>query len=266
MKTSAPKYALIKDALIQGVAACRFQDRLPSENELARVHKVSRMTARKALDELVRDGIARRVPGKGTFLKKRDFTQAYFHIHPFSENARIFHVGTRSRLIRSGMVALPQGLATRLPGKKAVGIVRVHDFDEQPACHEMRYLRADCCAAILDEDLAVQSVHDLLARRFGLVITRVWQRLEAVSLSPAIASELGVPSGVPALCMHQLLIADDRPISYVIYHMRSDLYAFEDTFSPQGKWSARETAPSQIGSTNLRGRPDVSTRKAGTLI
>ena len=250
MKTSAPKYALIKDDLIQGVAACRFHDRLPSENELARFHKVSRMTARKALDELVRDGIARRVPGKGTFLKKRDFTQAYFHIHPFSENARIFHVGTRSRLIRSGMVNLPQELDTRLPGKKAVGMVRVHHFDEQPACHEVRYLRADCCAAILDEDLAVASVHDLLARRFGLVITRVWQRLEAVSLNTAIAVELGVPPGVPALCMHQLLIAGDRPVSYVIYHMRSDLYAFEDTFSPQGERSAREMIASKKAVTN----------------
>lgn len=233
MKTSAPKYARIKDHLIQGVASCRFHDRLPSENELARFHKVSRMTARKALDELVRDGVARRVPGKGTFLKKQGFTQAYFHIHPFSENARIFHVGTRSRLIRSGMVTLPQELDTRLPGKKAVGIQRVHYLDEQPACYEMRYLRADCCGAILSEDLEVESVHDLLTRRFGLVITMVWQRLEAVSLNTAVAVELGIPPGVPAFCMHQLLIADDRPISYVVYHMRSDLYAFEDTFSPQ---------------------------------
>ena len=250
MKTSAPKYALIRDHLIQGVAACRFHDRLPSENELARYHKVSRMTARKALDELVRDGIARRVPGKGTFLKKRDFTRAYFHIHPFSENARIFHVGTRSRLVRSGMVTLPQELDTQLPGKKAVGIVRVHHFDERAACHEVRYLRADCCAAILEEDLAVESVHDLLARRFGLVITRVWQRLEAVSLNTAIAVELGVPPGVPAFCMHQLLFAGNRPVSFVVYHMRSDLYAFEDTFSPQGKGSTREAIVSETVRTS----------------
>ena len=250
MKTSTPKYALIKDHLIQGVAACRFHDRLPSENELARFHKVSRMTARKALDELVHDGIARRVPGKGTFLKKKEFAQAYCHIHPFSENARIFNVGTRSRLIRSGMVNLPQELDTRLPGKKAVGIVRVHHFDEQPACHEVRYLRADCCTDILDEDLAVESVHDLLARRFGLVITRVRQRLEAVSLNTAIAVELGVPPGVPAFCMHQLQVAGNLPVSYVIYHMRSDLYAFEDTFSPQGERSIQESIISKTVRTN----------------
>jgi DNA-binding GntR family transcriptional regulator len=54
----------------------------------------------------------------------------------------------------------------------------------------------------------------------------VWQRLEAVSLNTAIAVELGVPPGVPALCMHQLLITSDRPVSYRIYHMRGDLYAF----------------------------------------
>ena len=73
MQKTAPKYIRIKEDLIAGVASRRFRDRLPSENELARRYRVSRMTARKALDELVRDGIARRIPGKGTFLKKKDF-------------------------------------------------------------------------------------------------------------------------------------------------------------------------------------------------
>ncbi|BBO70619.1 GntR family transcriptional regulator [Desulfosarcina alkanivorans] len=232
MLKTAPKYALIKDDLIEGVASRRFHDRLPSENELARRHGVSRMTARKALNELVRDGVARRIPGKGTFLKKRNFTQAYFRIHPFSENARFFNVSTRSRLIRAGIVDLPPELDAQLPGKEAVFLRRIHYLDEQPACHELRYLRADLCATILDEDLAVESVHDLLAMQLGLPVSRVWQRLEATGLDAAMAAELDSPTGAPVFCMHQRLYSDNRPVSYVIYHMRSDLYAFEDTFSP----------------------------------
>jgi GntR family transcriptional regulator len=233
MLKTAPKYVRIKDDLIKGVESRRFHDRLPSENQLARRYRVSRMTARKALDELVHIGLARRVPGKGTFLKKRNITQAYFHIHPFSENARVFNVSTRSRLARSGITGLPPELDTQLPGKKAVCIHRVHYFDEQPACHELRYLRLDWCATILDEDLAMESVHDLLTRRLGLAITRVWQRLEATSLDAGIAAEMDTPPGIPVFCMHQRLHSGDNPVSYVVYHMRSDLYAFEDIFSPQ---------------------------------
>lgn len=247
MSTTKPKYARIKDDLIKGVASRRFHDRLPSENELARRHKVSRMTARKALNELVRDGVARRIPGKGTFLKRRNFTQAYFHIHPFSENARRFNVSTRSRLMRSGIVDLPSNLDAQLPGKEAVFLSRVHYFDDQPACHERRYLRADLCATILDEDLAVESVHELLTMQLGLPISRVWQRLEATSLDATIAAEMDSPPGIPVLCMHQRLYSDHRPVSYVIYHMRSDLYAFEDTFlpPPQGV-DGRQGAPRAV--------------------
>ena len=232
MLKTEPKYLRIKDDLIKAVELRRFHDRLPSENELARRHKVSRMTARKALNELVRDGVARRIPGKGTFLKRRNYIQAYFHIHPFSENARLFNVSTRSRLIRAGLVDLPQELDSQLPGKEAVFLRRVHYFDDQPACHELRYLRADLCAAILDEGVAVESVHDLLTKQLGLPISRVWQRLEATSLDASMAAELDSPPGIPVFCMHQRLYSDNRPVSYVIYHMRSDLYAFEDTFLP----------------------------------
>ena len=233
MQKTAPKYIRIKEDLIAGVASRRFRDRLPSENELARRYRVSRMTARKALDELVRDGVARRIPGKGTFLKKKDFAQAFFHIHPFSENARVFNVSTRSRLIHAGIVDLPEEPDTRLPGRQALCLRRVHYFDDHPACHERRYLRMDLGASILGEDLAVQSIHDLLTRRLGLTISRVWQRLEATGMPPGIADELETAPRTPAFCMHQLLYAAEAPISYVVYHMRSDLYAFEDSFSPQ---------------------------------
>lgn len=43
-------------------------DMVPSENELANMFKVSRLTARKAIDKLVSDGLLVRVQGIGTFV------------------------------------------------------------------------------------------------------------------------------------------------------------------------------------------------------
>ncbi len=43
-------------------------DRIPSENKLASMFSVSRMTARKAIDSLVYDGAVVRIPGLGTYV------------------------------------------------------------------------------------------------------------------------------------------------------------------------------------------------------
>ncbi len=58
-------------------------DRIPSENKLATLFNVSRMTARKAIDNLVYDGVLIRIPGLGTYV-----AEGAKHI----ENKR-FHVG-----------------------------------------------------------------------------------------------------------------------------------------------------------------------------
>ena len=100
MQSHRPKYQQIKERLQRLIADGGIDHRVPSENELARQYCVSRMTARKALNELLRDGLVERIPGKGTFVKQPHITQAYFHIHAFSENASRLGIHMRRALAR----------------------------------------------------------------------------------------------------------------------------------------------------------------------
>jgi GntR family transcriptional regulator len=67
----------------------------------------------------------------------------------------------------------------------------------------------------LDEKLSDNCVHRLIVDKLGFPITRVWQRLEAVSLRPTIADALEIEAGAPALRMQQVLYSDDAPLSCV---------------------------------------------------
>lgn len=72
MRTNkAPLYVQIKMDLQKkindGIYKCHEQ--LPSEVELAKQFGVSRITSKNALLELVKEGIAYRIPGKGTFIE-----------------------------------------------------------------------------------------------------------------------------------------------------------------------------------------------------
>jgi GntR family transcriptional regulator, histidine utilization repressor len=67
---AAPLYQQVKDHILDRIArgALGEGDAVPSENELTRDLRVSRMTANRALRELTADGVLRRVQGIGTFV------------------------------------------------------------------------------------------------------------------------------------------------------------------------------------------------------
>lgn len=64
------KYIEVKDYLINLIKGGKDQDPLPSENDLCSYMKASRVTVRRALDELEHEGLIRRQKGKGAFISK----------------------------------------------------------------------------------------------------------------------------------------------------------------------------------------------------
>lgn len=66
-------YQVIYQELLEDIKNNFYQhgDRLPSELELAEKYKVSRITSKRALNELEKDGWIRRIQGKGSFVKTK---------------------------------------------------------------------------------------------------------------------------------------------------------------------------------------------------
>ncbi len=65
-------YNLLLDLIDNNVY--KPHDRLPSENELAIKYGISRQTAQRSINQLVSQGMAYRVKGKGTFVADKTIT------------------------------------------------------------------------------------------------------------------------------------------------------------------------------------------------
>ena len=156
MTPKAPKYETIKQFLIHGISSRTFTDAVPSENQLAERFGVSRMTARRALDELERDGAVERFPGKGTFIRKTPhYTRGFFRVQAVSQMGARHQCypddpGPGSKAHRSA-----QEYCRELQTNGQIVLLRILNlFNDKPVRYAVRYLVADSCAGILRENLS----------------------------------------------------------------------------------------------------------------
>ncbi len=71
MGTKTPKYLLVEDHIRKQISQGKLTNKLPGERILARDLGYSYMTVRKAIENLVNEGILYKVPTKGTFVADR---------------------------------------------------------------------------------------------------------------------------------------------------------------------------------------------------
>lgn len=228
------KYLRVKEAVLQELGKPNPSFPL-SENSLARRLGVSRMTARRALQELQQEGYLSRRQGKGSFPTERRFSQGFLRVRPFYEFAQAQGARPRTQVLAAEIRPAPAEVCEKLGVEQAIYVERLRFLDEEPVQREVRYLHPEYCQGIQEHDLTSESIHDLLIHTLGLPLNRVWQRLEAVALGQDIARLLRQPGGAPALRLERVTYTLEQPITWVEYLMRADRYYLEDTFIPQGE-------------------------------
>ncbi|MDU1787593.1 MAG: UTRA domain-containing protein [Escherichia coli] len=93
-------YATVRQRLLDDIAQGVYQagQQIPTENELCTQYNVSRITIRKAISDLVADGVLIRWQGKGTFVQSQKVEQERVSAAPFCEklnipgNSEVFHL------------------------------------------------------------------------------------------------------------------------------------------------------------------------------
>ncbi|OWY39189.1 GntR family transcriptional regulator [Xenophilus sp. AP218F] len=218
-----PLYAQIKQLLLQriGDGEWREHEALPSEWDLAAELGASQGTTRKALSELVAEGLLYRLQGKGTFVAPvaGDWgdasmrTPGLFFEQP-DELAREF-LGL-SRVNASEDVANVLNLRRLAPLLRIRQLWRWHGIPvalddvllpaEQFEGMDARWLRN------------ASGVNATLLHRFGVRLTPICEQFRAVMLPREEASLLGVTgmvADVPALSMDRLSAGmDGRPLEW----------------------------------------------------
>ncbi len=176
---------------------------MPSEWELAELYEVSRLTVRRALDELVHQRWLRRRQGVGTFITRPKIASIAPDKLSFTQQMLAIGRMPSSRLLSCKQVPASTHLASLLNVEVAaplVEIVRVRLADGQPILLESSSLPYSRFPDLLDcPHLESGSLYAFLSERYGVEITRMEQRLKPVLLTAEQARLLEAPEGSPSI-------------------------------------------------------------------
>jgi DNA-binding GntR family transcriptional regulator len=227
-------------------------DRFPTEREICARFGVSRVTANKALSQLVMAGVLEFRKGVGTFVAARPLEYDLRALVSFTHKAAASGQKPATRVLsfrRLTAAAAPSGIGTALSLPAAEGLYyfeRLRLADGIPVILERRYLAAAVCPGLTARQLE-GSLYSLLREEYGLRLTGAEQTIRAVNLPAVDARLLGVKPRTAALWVHGRGLSD-HPLWVEDTYYRCDLYEFRNLIA------ATMGAPSTVSFVPKPGR------------
>ena len=226
-KSAKPKHAQLRETLRAQIEAMQPDQPIPSEHELCAQYDVSRITVRKALADLIHEGLLYTVQGKGTFVAARKFRIEWAHeMAGFHADMARRGLQVKVRVLEQAVVPAEQHVADELNlrlGDPVVKIVRLRFADEQPFDIATNYTPWVVFPGLEKEDLARGSIYALIRTKYHVQIDHGVRLVEAVACPPDDARLLQIKPGAPLLLIHNTMSdANDRPVEYSIIKRRAD--------------------------------------------
>jgi GntR family transcriptional regulator len=216
----------IEDAVASG--AIKAGDALPSERDLALKVDVSRVTVRKAVQHLVRDGVLVQRHGSGTFVAPQTHRveQSLSQLTSFAEDMARRGMSLKSVWLDRGLYhpspeeTVVLGLS---PSEQVARVARLRITGDTPLAIE----RASLSSSILRDPGAVGTSLYSHLDKSGNRPVRAIQRIRAVSVNAEDAKLLEVKEGAAVLHIERIsYLASGRVIEFTRSVYRGDTYDF----------------------------------------
>lgn len=231
-----PRYLQLKRAIEASIlnGIIKPGDALPAEREIAARAVLSRVTVRKAVEDLVREGVLFKRHGSGTFVmpRVRRVEQSLSTLTSFTADMELRGIAVRTVWLDRG-VYLPSpeefvalGLSS---GERVARLARLRIGNDEPLAIE----RAALSVETLPDPAVVDTSLYKALERTGMRPVRAIQRISAALLSEADAALLDLPHGSAGLHIARTsYLASGKPIEFTRSVYSGDAYDFVAELRP----------------------------------
>ncbi|MEM1091197.1 MAG: GntR family transcriptional regulator [Pseudomonadota bacterium] len=224
-------YTVLRGAIYDGKLA--YKSQIPSEQRLADAFAISRITAKRAMDELAAEGLIARFRGKGSHVTYQYSPQPVrAPLVGMLENLAEMGKHSSVRVLSIERLVPPESIRDLLdltPSDKVHKLVRVRsNEDGEPFAYYVSWtagIRRGYTRSKLESTPRLEIFHDN-----GLRLSNVSQVLSAEPATPSVAAELDVEPGTALLSIRRLSSVEGPRIVDVLdclYNPKRYKYAME---------------------------------------
>jgi GntR family transcriptional regulator len=227
-----PLYKQLKAALFDYIDEnLKEGDALPIESEIEKKFGVSRITVRKTIEELVKEGVVTKTQGRGTFVQSKKIVQKAGSITSWTEEMSAKGKQTETRNLIMNEIEPSRKIVEELKlskGEKVICLKRLRCADGEPISIIINYFRSKFVPDFIKKGLQKESLYELLEEDYGIQLERAHERIKARIANDLEALELGVSPDSAILHITRVsYLPDGTPFELVEMANRSDRYQYD---------------------------------------
>ena len=217
--TIEPLYYQIRENIRSMICSNAYppNSMIPTEAELCNTYGVSRITVRRAILDLVKEGLLTRGKGKGTFVSESYGLTTMNGVQGFSQELLGLNMRPSARLISCKVSTADPAMRTALSlqeGDQVATISRLRLVDGEPCMVEVMHFPYKFVPGIESEDLS-QSIYNLLKEKYQLEVVAAQDIMEPIIVGDYESKLLHLPELSAGMRTYRVgRDANDRVIEY----------------------------------------------------
>lgn len=232
--SSTPSYVQLADQLRAEIASGKIVPggRLPTEVQLVAQSSLSRITVRRGLDLLEKEGWLVRRQGLGTFVRGA-INQELTTVKSITEVLLAKGIMPRIEVLSFGAVHPPEKvrLALRLnESEQLLQAKRLYWHGDEAVALLHIYLPLSIrehADVLRSGDVATETTYTIWEQKVGVQLKGASHTIHAAKADAEDAKALRIEVGDPILVLDRITYAEDgRPLEYVMFHYHWERYEF----------------------------------------
>lgn len=240
MYSKIPLYYKIENDLKNKIFSGKYKEGglLPSEKELMNMYKVSRLTARAAVNRLATDRLVVKLQGKGTFVAapKMNFKLGSLYRTDEEILMKFYKIKTEVLVLKKVVPDKSIQLYLDIPEKeKVIFLERIKYANKTPFALIKSYLPCHYVPGLESLNLTNKSLYQTIENFYKLQLLETEEIIEAINADNKTSKLLNVKPGTSLLLNNRVTrLIDGSPIEYGIVQYRSDIYKIHNKLVVRG--------------------------------